>query len=215
MSQPTEPTTALKANENEKPLQELREGSVDTVESNFRYLGYAARLRTLATAGSRYLAYTSDVGEAFRPLVNPVLVRSCYGISWLYIGFDVFYEGYKAKLAGSDNTSVGLTLVKRSVFQSIASMALPAFTIHSVVKYASGMAKNIKNQKLRVWTPTALGLAVVPFLPYLFDHAVEKAVDFVFEEAEKKVTGHQETPAMSPNAPTNTTRILSDDKKNV
>ncbi|KAK9765802.1 hypothetical protein K7432_005589 [Basidiobolus ranarum] len=215
MSQPTESTTSLKTKEDEQLLQGLKEGNVDTVESNFRYLGYAARLRTLATAGSRYLAYTSDVGEAFRPLVNPLIVRSCYGISWLYIGFDVFYEGYKAKLAGNDNTAVGLTLVKRTVFQSIASMALPAFTIHSVVRYAGVMAKNIKNQKVRVWTPTVLGLAVVPFLPYLFDHSVEKAVDFVFEEAEKKVIGHQETPELSPDASTNTTNILSENKKSV
>ncbi|KAK9710217.1 hypothetical protein K7432_008567 [Basidiobolus ranarum] len=215
MTKPTDSTIPPQEKPKEQPLQELKEGTVDTVESNFRYLAYASRLRTLAMAGSRYLAYTSDVGEAFRPLVNPLLVRSCYGISWAYIGFDVFYEGYKAKLAGKDNSVVGATIVKRSVFQSLASMALPAFTIHSVVRYASKMAKNIKNQKVRVWTPTILGLAVVPFLPYIFDHSVEKAVDFVFKEAEKKITGHQETPEMSPEASSNTTNILSEDKKNV
>jgi len=44
-----------------------------------RSSGYAARIaRAIApalTRGSRYLAYTSDVGEAFRPIVAVQVVR--------------------------------------------------------------------------------------------------------------------------------------------
>ena len=39
--------------------QEIVEGQVDTTETNMRYLAYANRLRTIALASSRYLAYTS------------------------------------------------------------------------------------------------------------------------------------------------------------
>ena len=28
---------------------------------------------------------TSDVGEAFRPVVSPYIVTAAYGISWLYL----------------------------------------------------------------------------------------------------------------------------------
>jgi len=38
---------------------EIVEGQVDTTETSMRYLAYANRLRTIALATSRYLAYTS------------------------------------------------------------------------------------------------------------------------------------------------------------
>ena len=31
------------------------------------------------------LHQTSDVGEAFRPIVPPSIVKAAYGISWLYL----------------------------------------------------------------------------------------------------------------------------------
>lgn len=84
-----------------EPLREqVVKGEVDSLESDLRYLGYAGRLRTALAASTRYLAYTSDVGEAFRPIVHPAIVTAAYGISWAYLGLDVGYEGYKAYHAG-------------------------------------------------------------------------------------------------------------------
>lgn len=37
-------------------------------------------------AQKRIYPQTSDVGEAFRPIVPPALVTAAYGISWLYLG---------------------------------------------------------------------------------------------------------------------------------
>lgn len=57
---------------------------------------------------------------------------------------DVSYESYKAYRQGptpieaanfSETTRIGMLATKRAVFQSIASMALPAFTIHTIVKW--------------------------------------------------------------------------------
>jgi mitochondrial fission process protein 1 len=150
----------------------------------------------------RYVAYTSDIGESFRPVAHPWLVRSAYGVSWAYLVGDVGYEGYKAYLrnervkhpekylqsvAGSDKGApakepvrklgAGLTggqsehsaevapgrvpaiedyravMAQRAVFQSIASMGLPAFTIHSVVRYSGRAMKDVKNVRLRTWGP--------------------------------------------------------------
>lgn len=153
-------------------------------------------------AAQRYVAYTSDIGESFRPVAHPVLIRSAYGISWLYLTGDVLHEGYKAyisnqamlrggheitnvpdflkprelstatttaKSSASEHTNkphevksyvnpaataypteageknllkpvgkVGFledyrtVMVQRAIFQGLASMGLPAFTIHSV-----------------------------------------------------------------------------------
>ncbi len=73
-------------------------------------------------------------------------------------------------------------MVQRALFQGIASMGLPAFTIHSIVRYSGRALKDVKNTKIRSYGPIGLGLAAVPFLPYLFDKPVEEAVEFVFHK---------------------------------
>ncbi|KAI9476365.1 MAG: mitochondrial 18 KDa protein-domain-containing protein [Benjaminiella poitrasii] len=173
---------------NETLTEKVKEGKVDSLESGARYLAYGARLRTALVASSRYLAYTSDVGEAFRPIVHPAVVTAAYGISWLYLGLDVGYEGYKSAHAGQDKGVIATTVVKRGVFQSLASMAFPMLTIHTIVKYSAYGFKKVKSPKVKAWGPTILGLGVVPFLPYIFDEPIEHIVDKVFRPIEEKVS---------------------------
>ncbi|KAL5335151.1 mitochondrial 18 KDa protein-domain-containing protein [Aspergillus crustosus] len=222
--------------------------SVDSTDTPYRYAGYATRLRTLLLSAHRYVAYTSDIGESFRPVAHPYLVRSSYAISWSYLLGDVAHEGYKAYLrnrrvlappceaykdasdldthqivlgmatgnvAGplsgkreeEQETLDGTTgaangnkdtlmpwptthipliedyrviMAKRAVFQSLASMGLPALTIHSVVRYSGRALKGAKRTFVRTWVPIGLGLSIVPFLPYIFDHPVDLAVDWAF-----------------------------------
>ncbi|KAM7192963.1 mitochondrial fission process protein 1 [Naviculisporaceae sp. PSN 640] len=218
---------------------ELVEGYVPpSTESNVRYAGYAARARTILLSAHRYVAYTSDIGESFRPVAHPWLVRGAYGVSWAYILGDVSYEGYKSywqnqrvlnphvelspraqKVLGIDKTDATLNsgsskpmlaeetvvtkgtvppledyrtvMLQRGIFQSIASMGLPAFTIHSVVRYSGRAMKDVKNKTIRTWGPIGLGLAVVPFLPTLFDKPVENAVEWTFHKAFETFGGKQ------------------------
>ncbi|GAD94384.1 conserved hypothetical protein [Paecilomyces variotii No. 5] len=232
--------------------------SVDTNDTPYRYAAYANRVRTILLSAHRYVAYTSDIGESFRPVAHPFLVRGAYAISWTYILGDVAHEGYKAYLRNrrvlappseaykdatdlnlphvmrgmaTGNISGSLTskpspdgpneadadlvpwptahipliedyrviMAKRAVFQSIASMGLPAFTIHSVVKYSGKYLRNTKNTLIRTWGPIGLGLAVVPFLPYLFDKPIEEAVEWGFETAIRSFAGESEVvPLQSP-----------------
>lgn len=189
-------------------LAGIAEGTApDTTDTNLRYAGYAARVKTIMAAGHRYLAFTSEVGEAFRPVAHPRIVTTAYGISWAYIVGDVAYEAWKAHLhqkglfvpglkpwdplpvlteEQKEANKVGapdwkLQATKRAVFQTIASMALPAFTVHSTVRYSALAFKHVKNTKIRTWGPVGLGLAVVPALPTLFDEPLEHAVDWVFD----------------------------------
>lgn len=191
--------------------------SVDSTDTPFRYAAYAQRIRTILLSAHRYVAYTSDIGESFRPIAHPYLIRSAYGISWAYLLGDVGHEGYKAYLRNrralappgdahkdasaitseqiirgmaTGNISMPLTkegrskekdsltpwptteislaedyrmvMVKRAVFQSIASMGLPAFTIHSVVKYSGRAVKGVKNSLVRTWLP--IGVCIELFL---------------------------------------------------
>lgn len=67
--------------------------------------------------------------------------------------------------------------------------ALPAFTIHTAVKQAKKAFANASNPRVRIWGPTFTGLAIVPALPYLFDHPVERATDTIFDWIEDKLAG--------------------------
>ena len=107
----------------------------------------------------------------------------------MYLIGDVSNEGYKAytsqKLATKPTPvqeDFKTIMAKRAVFQSVASMGLPMVVIHSVVKYSGQAMKDVKNPKLRTWGPIGLGLSVVPALPYMFDHPVETAVEYVFDK---------------------------------
>ncbi|KAJ7095108.1 mitochondrial 18 KDa protein-domain-containing protein [Mycena belliarum] len=173
----------------EDEVTALADEGADTTDSPVRYTAYGARLRTALRAGTRYIAYTSDVGEAFRPVVPPWVVTAAYGVSWLYLTGDVSYESYKAHRQGpspfeaahfSEPVRIGMAAVERATFQSIASMALPAFTIHTAVKQAKKAFDKANNPRLRAWGPTVTGLAIVPVLPYLFDHPVEHVTESVF-----------------------------------
>lgn len=208
-----------KSDKDDNFFDELVDGyGPESTESNVRYAAYATRLRTIMLSAHRYVAYTSDIGESFRPVAHPWLVRGAYGVSWAYILGDVSYEGYKAywqnqrktnpqlQLSEKQQKATGLTnmvpppevqapaavmpledyrtvMVQRGIFQSLASMGLPAFTIHSVVRYSGRAMKNVKNARLRTWGPIGLGLSVVPFLPSIFDHPVEQAVEWAFHRS--------------------------------
>ncbi len=145
------------------------------------------------------VAYTSDVGESFRPVAHPWLIRGAYGISWAYLVGDVGHEGYKAYLRNQrilhpgapGVTAVSATdaraqtppitktghsgeesghvpaiedfrsvVVQRAVFQSLASMGLPAFTIHSIVRYSGKALKDANNRTIRTYGP--IGVRIFP-----------------------------------------------------
>jgi hypothetical protein len=68
-----------------------------------RYAAYLARLRSLAAPlirHSRYVAYSSDVGESLRPVISPALVHATYAIAIAYCAADVANEGENSIIEG-------------------------------------------------------------------------------------------------------------------
>jgi len=189
-----EPSIVTKAQDS---IVELADKDAKSTNSDVRYMAYGSRLQTALRASHRYLAYTSDIGEAFRPIVPPLLVTAAYGISWIYLVGDVSYETYKSHRSGptalergaklTESTRLGLVAVERATFQAVASMAFPALTIHTVVKQASKAFKNAQSSRIRAWGPTFTGLAVVPGLPFLFDHPIERVTDNAFNWIRRKL----------------------------
>lgn len=155
-------------------------------------------MRTILSSAHRYVAYTSDIGESFRPIAHPYLVKGAYAVSWMYIVGDVSHEGWKAykrnqRLLHPENdehtqdvapnkqnqspSQARITIpaiddwrsvaAQRAVFQSIASMGLPAFTIHSIVRYSGRALKDVKNVAVRTWMPIGVcGKQIPPYHNY-------------------------------------------------
>lgn len=73
-----------------------------------------------------------------------------------------------------------------------APRALPAFTIHTAVNQAKKVFAHAKNPRVRTWAPTAIGLALIPPLPYIFDHPVETATDRAFDWIKEKYMERQD-----------------------
>eukprot|EP00455_Lapot_gusevi_P034130 TRINITY_DN3755_c0_g2_i1.p1 TRINITY_DN3755_c0_g2~~TRINITY_DN3755_c0_g2_i1.p1 ORF type:complete len:253 (-),score=61.89 TRINITY_DN3755_c0_g2_i1:148-906(-) len=146
---------------------------VKTTDTNVRYVGYTRSLGILA----RYLAFTSDFGEAFRPVAHPRLVTATYGVSWMYCIGDVSYEAYKAHQRKQSREEITRLVTERSIFQVFASMAFPAALIHTQVR----VAKKVFNRmgRFQRWGPSAAGLALIPFLPLALDKPVEHAVEWL------------------------------------
>lgn len=135
-----------------------------------------------ATQCVRYLAYTSDFGEAFRPLAHPMVVRAAYGVSWGYVIGDVAYKGHQLRTVHkAEGHDLFMGCLERAVFQSFASMIFPMITIHETVRLTKRLfLSRPALHKLAVWGPTFCGLAVVPFLPFMYDAPVEYAVETAF-----------------------------------
>ncbi|RYG64645.1 hypothetical protein EON64_13555 [archaeon] len=103
-------------------------------ETTARYAGYSA----VAARAFRYLAFTSDFGEALRPVVNARLVTGSYAVALGYCVADVGYEAYKHVQRNyltehQEPRPLAQVVVERAAFQAVASLAVPALLIHTTV----------------------------------------------------------------------------------
>lgn len=148
-------------------------------ESKIRLAAYTASFARAA----RYLAFTSDLGEALRPVVSRTIVNLTYGISAGYCVCDVAYAAYELKQRNGisptgEPMSMTQLVVERSVFQLVASLLIPALLVHKTVDLGHMITKKIG--RFQRWGPSIAGLAVVPFLPLYLDEPIEHAIEHVF-----------------------------------
>jgi len=149
------------------------------VDKDFRFAGYSAAF----ARAFRYLAFTSDVGEALRPVLRNTIVTATYGIAAAYCFADVAYETYKVKQTGKNPQGHSCTpvqmCVERATFQLVASLVVPAVIIHSAVDFAKYATR--KAGRFQRWGPSVFGLAIIPLLPMYLDEPAEHAVEYCFE----------------------------------
>jgi hypothetical protein len=140
-----------------------------STESSIRYAAYATRIRTALLSAQRYVAYTSDIGESFRPVAHPNLVRAAYGISWAYIAGDVAHEGYKAYCSNQRTLHPELPREASQVRYNDAKSDLGEVASDAGVSVAPGKVtplndyRTVMAQRAIFQSIASMGLVCLPF----------------------------------------------------
>ncbi|KAJ8346903.1 hypothetical protein SKAU_G00283040 [Synaphobranchus kaupii] len=139
----------------------------------------------------RFLGYANEVGEAFRALVPVSMVWASYAVATVYVSADAMDKGKKAAAEHGDNpgrtTRVAVAVVDTFVWQALASVAIPGFTINRVCAaslYLLGRTTRLP-LSVRKWTTTAIGLSTIPFIIT----PIDRSVDFLLDSSLRKVYG--------------------------
>ncbi|MEQ2306682.1 Mitochondrial fission process protein 1 [Ameca splendens] len=137
----------------------------------------------------RFLGYANEVGEAFRALVPVSFVWGSYAVATAYVTADAVDKGKKAAVAHGDNpgktTRVAAAVVDTFVWQALASVIIPGFTINRVCAASLYLLGRTTKWPLpvRKWTTTAIGLSTIPFIIT----PIDRSVDFLLDSSLRKV----------------------------
>lgn len=137
----------------------------------------------------RLLGYANEIGEAFRALVPVSLVWGTYAVATAYVTADAVDKGKKAAVAHGDNpgktTRVAVAVVDTFVWQALASVIIPGFTINRVCAASLYLLGRTTKWPLaaRKWTTTAIGLSTIPFIIT----PIDRSVDFLLDSSLRKV----------------------------
>ncbi|XP_067163143.1 mitochondrial fission process protein 1 [Apteryx mantelli] len=147
----------------------------------------------------RYLGYANEVGESFRAIVPVSVVWATYGMATVYVTADAIDKGKKAAVAHAHNpgktTQVGVAVVDTFVWQSLASVAIPGFTINRICAASLYLLGSLTRWPLpiRKWTTTALGLSAIPFIV----KPIDRTVDFLMDSSVRKLYDTEGEPPSS------------------
>jgi fission process protein 1 len=170
----------------------------------------------------RYFAFSSDIGEAIRPIVSPIIVQITYAMTLIYCVCDIVYEGYlhiqkskilnQSKVPGNSNDhisenqpydpasrSLWNVLLEKSIFHLFASILLPGIVIHNIVHYSHDwILSNFPMKPMWYrWGPSLLGLGIIPLLPVFLDFPIEEILEKVFHRFSSSSDRHFKHPALT------------------
>ncbi|OCU01608.1 hypothetical protein XELAEV_18007400mg [Xenopus laevis] len=131
----------------------------------------------------RYLGYANEVGEAFRALVPKAVVWASYGVATAYVTADAADKGKKAansyKESPDQTAQVAVAVVDTFVWQALASVAIPGFTINRLCAASLYLMGRVTRWPLpvRKWATTAVGLSAIPIIITPIDRSVDWMLD--------------------------------------
>ncbi|XP_032303771.1 mitochondrial fission process protein 1 [Coturnix japonica] len=145
----------------------------------------------------RYLGYANEVGESFRSVVPVAAVWASYGVATAYVTADAIDKGRRAAEAHAQDPNraqrVGVAVADTFVWQSLASVAIPGFTINRLCAASLALMGSFTRWPLpvRKWATTALGLAAIPVIIT----PIDRSVDFLMDSSIRKLYGTDEPPS--------------------
>ncbi|EDV95412.1 mitochondrial fission process protein 1 [Drosophila grimshawi] len=130
----------------------------------------------------RYMGYSNEVGEAFRPLVPKSIVAASYGMAIGYVCTDTFDKSLRQRMAGATDREVALVGADVFTWQMFASVIIPGLTINRITAASRMLLRNSPGFVLKT-VPTIIGLASIP----LIVHPIDKLVDHLMDATYRKV----------------------------
>lgn len=125
---------------------------------------------SLREGAVRFLGYANEVGESFRPLVPRWCVNGTYVVASGYVLADAGWRAYTLPESAPHSRVVEAT--DTLLWQSLASVMIPGFTINRIV-WAAEKAVARAGSKI----PTVVGLASIPLIIKPIDHGVDALLD--------------------------------------
>ncbi|XP_060663158.1 mitochondrial fission process protein 1 [Drosophila nasuta] len=129
----------------------------------------------------RYMGYSNEVGEAFRPLVPKSIVAASYGMAIGYVCTDTFDKSLRAQMAGSSQREVAIRAADVFSWQMLASVILPGLAINRITAVSKLMLRKSPAIVLKT-LPTVIGLASIPLIVHPIDSLVDRFMDATFRQ---------------------------------
>ncbi|GFR60418.1 mitochondrial fission process protein 1 [Elysia marginata] len=133
---------------------------------------------------TQFARYANEVGESFRVLVPVSVVRLSYVLASGYVVADSVHKGHKVweKPATDDAQKykqVALAATDTFIWQGLASVAIPGFTINRICWLSRLALKQVGSlpQAAQKWTVVAVGLGSIPFIVRPIDMGVDLMMD--------------------------------------
>jgi fission process protein 1 len=127
----------------------------------------------------RYLGYANEVGEAFRHTVPVKLVRLTYLLASGYVFAHAVSKGHKWSSKDHTHSTPTHAVVDTLVWQGLASVAIPGFTINRLCSTARWSLNRwgVGTASLQRWTVVGVGLSCIPFIINPIDRLVDYGMD--------------------------------------
>ncbi len=141
----------------------------------------------------RYFGYANEVGEAFRPVVPAALVTFSYLVAFAYILADSYSQGAKVTHpeSGEWKTPSVLATVDSLLFQVMASVVFPSFTINRWVTFLGAVLAQLPEGQLPAevveYLPTATGLVIIPLICGPLDVLTHRLLDNSFRSVSETI----------------------------
>ncbi|XP_067640471.1 mitochondrial fission process protein 1 isoform X2 [Eurosta solidaginis] len=133
----------------------------------------------------RYMGYSNEVGEAFRPLIHRNIVRSSYLLATGYVCADAIDKSVKEYQRKSSIKQIAKVTGDVFTWQMLASVIIPGVIINRITLLAGYLLRrNDVRKSLRKIMPTTIGLCSIPIIIGPIDKFTDHLMDATYRSFE-------------------------------